>query len=204
MTKILFYDKKRFAEITDEEAETIKNAKGTHLDFRGNYLKNNQIEIFGIEEKVEVEIWKKSTEELKEIIGDFENQLKFHKDNIPPTQEGKTRAVNDGKLPDCGMSWLEDRGIMLWYLENGWLWTGKKEGEKRRWSITQKYINDGVSAIEEALEELRHRRIYAEEEAIKYGDKIISDMYFKERQEKIDAMRKKLQIKLGWGGTGVE
>jgi len=149
------------------------------------------------EEKVFTPVWQKSTEELKETIGDFENQLKEHKENIPSTVHGQMRAMNDGKLPDCGSRFLLDRGITVWYLENGWLQTETpKLGEKRKWQTTTKYILDGISGKEETLDELQHRRNYAEEEAIKGGDPEIAEMYRKEQQDKIDAMRKKLMVKL--------
>ncbi len=193
---ILRYDNKDYAKITDQEAEEIRGAKGMHLNFRGNLLKMSKVEM-STEEKEEIKVWQRSTEELKEIIGDFEEQLKSHKDNVPPTPEGKRKAVQDGILPDVGMWWCEDRGIMLWYLKNGWLFTeNPKEGEKRKWAMTTKYISDGVPKIEEALDELQHRRLYTEEEAIKNGDPIIREMYEREQQEKIDAMRKKLMEKL--------
>lgn len=204
--KFLFYDKKKISNITDEEAESIQLEirRGSHINFKGSFLKSSKIEIIN-EEQEDIKIWQKSTDELKEIIGDFENQLKSHKDNIPSTREGKSKAIQDGKLPDVGMWWLEDRGVMLWYLKNGWLFTeNPKEGEKRRWSVTTKYISDGVPKIEEALDELQHRRIYAEEEAIKNGDPIIAEMYEKEQREKIDALRKKLQMRFGWDNKKVE
>lgn len=200
---ILRYDSKDHAKITDEEAEEVRSAKGMHLLFRGNLLKMSKVELVN-DEKEEIKIWQKTTEQLKEIIGDFENQLNLHKDNIPPTREGKIKAIADGKLPDVGMWWIEDRGVMLWYLKNGWIFTeNPKEGEKRKWAMTTKYISDGVPKIEEALDELQHRRIYAEEEAIKNGDPIIKEMYQKEQQEKIDSMRKKLQERFGWDNKKV-
>lgn len=194
---ILRYDNKEFATITNQEAEEINNHKGMHLNFKGNLLKMTKVEVFKGEQE-DIKIWQKTTEELKEIVGEFETQLKNHTENIPLTLAGKKRAVVDGKLPDCGIYYLEDRGIAVWYLENGWLSTEKKENEKRTWSLTQKYISDGIPQKEEALEELRSRRAFAEEEAIKNGDPVISGIYYKERSEKIAGLRKVLAEKLGW------
>ncbi len=201
---ILRYDNKDYAKITEAEAEEIRQAHGMHLNFRGNLFKMSKVELSN-EEKEEIKVWQKTTEQLKEIIGDFEEQIKLHKDNTPPTREGKRKAIQDGKLPDVGMWWCEDRGVMLWYLKNDWLFTeNPKEGEKRRWSMTTKYISDGVPKIEEALDELQHRRIYAEEEAIKNGDPIIKEIYEKEQRSKIDAMRASLQSRFGWDNKKVE
>ena len=200
MSKILRYDNKEFATLTDSEAEDIKSQRGMHLNFKGNLLKMAKVEIMSGEEVEDVKIWQKTTEELKEIIGDFEKQLISHKDGIPKTAEGKHRAVLDGKLPDVGAYWLEDRGILLYYLETGWIFTeNPKDGEKRRWALTQKYNLDKIWKIEEALEELQHRRIYAEEEEIKNGDPLISEIYEKEKVEKIARLRSGLALKFGWG-----
>lgn len=196
--KILFYDKKRFADITDEESQTIQDAKGTHILFKGNYLKNNQIEIFNEQKEGGNEIWQKSTEELKEIIGEFENQIKEHKENIPPTIQGQFKAVADGKLPNCGTHWLFDRGVVAYYLKNGWLQTIKIENEKRSWAMTQKYVEDGIPQKEEALSELIGRRQFAEEECINQGDIIIKDLYEKGKKEKIMKLRQWLSVRLGW------
>jgi hypothetical protein len=116
-------------------------------------------------EKDIVPIHMRSTEELKEIIGDFEVEMKKNKDNIPATEIGKSRAVREGKLPDCGMWWLRDRGITVWYLKNCWLYTKNPPiGEKRKWSMTTRYVNEGIPQKEEALEELINRRQFAKEQ----------------------------------------
>lgn len=194
---ILKYENKDYAKITDIEAEEIKNAKGMHLNFRGNLLKMSKVEIMS-EEMEEIKVWQKSTEDLKEIAGSFREQLKAHTEGIPKTIAGKHKAVQDGLLPDVGGWWIEDRGVVTWYIQNGWIETTKKEGEKRKWALTTKYISDKIPQVEEATEELRCRKLYAEEQAIEHGDPIIKEIYENEQREKIDAMRKKLALKFGW------
>lgn len=196
--KILNYDNKRLADITDEQAEKIKNTKTSHIDFNGNFLKMTKVEIFDTGTERENEIWQKSTEELKEMIGEFENQLNEVKDNIPLAVEGKARAVKDGLLPDCGMYWLQDRGIATWYLKNGWLATIKKVDGKRKWTLTQKYNDDGVMQKDIALDELQERRRFAEEEAMKKQDPIIKETFEQDRKIKIANLRLKLAEKMGW------
>jgi len=108
----------------------------------------------------------RSTEELKAILsnypGNFEKELNAAKDNIPDSSQGKIKAIQDGKLPDLGMYWLRDRGVVLWYVQNGWLSTRKKGKEKRKWAVTQKYIEDRIPEKEEVLSELINRRSYAQ------------------------------------------
>jgi hypothetical protein len=120
------------------------------------------------------EIWQKSTEELKEIIVEFEIMIKEHTEGIPNSIQGKMKAIRDGKLPDCGW-WrmMSDRGITSWYLENKWIFTeNPKEGQKRKWMMTYKYLEDGVYQKEIAIDTLEERRHFAKgknEEEFNHG-----------------------------------
>ena len=74
--KNLIYDKKFKAHITDKEASDIMNFKGSHLNFKGEYLKKSLIEVFN-EKKEALEdkrITEYTTEELKAILGNFEKE----------------------------------------------------------------------------------------------------------------------------------
>ncbi len=159
---ILQYDGRKFADLTDREAEEVRNYRGMHLNFKGNLLKMAKVEIFN-EVQISGENFsnEKTTEQLKDIIGEFENQINEHTEGVP-SEAGKVKAILEGKLPDCGVYWLRDRGVAIWYLENGWLFTEKKEGQKRRWALTEKYNSNGLPAKEAALEELIKRRNYAQ------------------------------------------
>lgn len=169
---ILNYNKEKFAIIDELDAETIRNYKGMHLNFKGNLLKMSQVEIF-TGEKNDIPLWQKSISELEEIAGEFANEIKKHKENIPATLEGQYRAVMDGKLPDCGTHWLRDRGVTTWYLENGWLTTFPPEKnqagviiQKRRWALTNKYITDGIYDAEQAIELLKEKKDWTKQKVL--------------------------------------
>lgn len=190
--------------IPDKQAQEIKDGLKSFMIKPDEFIeigswsgKAREIKSFIMEsEQEEVGMWQKTTEELKEIAGDFREQLKEHTEGIPKTIHGKHMAVQAGLLPDIGGWWIEDRGIVAWYIQNGWLERTKKEGEKCKWSWTQKYVSDKIPQLEEATEELRCRRLYAEEQSIEHGDPIIKEIYEKEQREKIDALRKSLMVKL--------
>ena len=121
----------------------------------------------------EVPMYMRTTEELKDYIGDFENQLK---------ENAEKKYLKNP--PSVGQHWLRDRGLTMFYLKYNWLSTWLING-KRFWAITEKYVKDGIPEKESALNELRGRRQYAEEEDIMNGEPIIRDMYLKEKREKI-------------------
>ena len=166
---VLNYNGKKFADLTQEELDNsgIMIHRGMHINFNGNLLKMSKVEIISGEKEEIVEVWQRGTAELEEIVGDFEHLLNKAKQNIPSSPIGALRAVREGKLPDCGMYYLRDRGIANWYVENGWLWHEKNEGEIRRWALTKKYVTDGVALKESALEVLFERREFEKENALK-------------------------------------
>lgn len=103
--------------------------------------------------------WQMTPVELKAIIdnypGNFERQL-----------ESKRTHEFLKKPPTCGMSWLKDRGVLEWYLENEWVIVWKEQNDWM-WALGMKYIEERIDEKESALAELISRRQYKQNEELK-------------------------------------
>lgn len=151
MSKTLKYQQEYF-DLTTEEADRISNMllqknKATHFYFRGQTLKTSFVELKEKKNEIvgEKRIHEMTTEELKEIIGDFERQYEEHKTGA---------IIHNDILGD------EHEGIIEWALATDVI-TRKKSGELSYCFIVEP---EGIewTRKRDAMRELRGRRKYAE------------------------------------------
>lgn len=144
----LHYNKTFKTIITDSEANEIMNFKGSHLNFKGEYLKKSLIEIFNeVKEVEEKRITEWTLEELHSILGGFEKE--YHKATTGNSVHNEILGnVCEGNVKHA----LRVGAITKYKFNEGWVY----------FVHLPQYVNYTLKV--EGLKELNRRRDYAKKE----------------------------------------
>jgi len=166
MPKNVIYDREFLCEISNTEANRLlgilapqhNQKRPQTVVINGQLLQAKKVEILNTRTQQSKETHEMSMEELKEIVGDFEEEYNKH---------------NTGEMEHNDIIGDEKAGIIRWCIQMNWIKKRQGMGYIEDCVCYPAYFN--FKQKYDAMKELRGRRNFAEKEELKRLEKTLTN-----------------------------